>query len=58
MCVYVLVCSHPRRLPVAVTRRPDVRSAVGVAGGAGAGRRVPLNRLRGRGGVRRGLRPG
>lgn len=44
------VCAYlpPRgRLPVTVPRRPDVRAAVRVAGGAGAGCCVPLARLRG-----------
>lgn len=42
----VCVCLPPRgRVPVTVPRRPDVRAAVRVAGGAGAGRCVPLTRL-------------
>lgn len=49
--------SPPDRLPVTVSSRPDVCAAVGMAGGAGAGRSVPLAGLRGRGGVRRGFCP-
>lgn len=54
VCVCLPACG---RLPVTVPCRPDVRAAVRVAGGAGAGRCVPLAWLRGRGGVRGGLCP-
>ncbi len=50
--------SPSSRLSLAVTGWPDVRAAVGVAGGVGAGGSVPLSRLWGRGGVCWGLRAG
>lgn len=55
--IYIPPLFSPDRLPVTVPSRPDVRAAVSMAGGAGAGCSVPLTGLRGRGGVCRGFCP-